>query len=65
MEELVLRTSFVCNSGDVEKGTDIGSSAVRLEVVEWQTISGEIDVLKQPRKYKESERNDLLYEQPE
>jgi hypothetical protein len=46
MEELVLRMSFVCNSGDVEKGTGTGSSAVRFEMVEWQTISGEIDALK-------------------
>ena len=57
--------SFVCNSGDVEKGTGTGSSAVRFEVVEWQTISGEIDALKQSRQYKEPERADRLHEQPE
>jgi hypothetical protein len=38
--------NFICNSGDVEKGTGTGSSAVRFEVVEWQTINGEIVALK-------------------
>jgi len=31
MEELVLRMGFVCNSGDVEKDTGTGSSAVGLK----------------------------------